>query len=124
MNEFWSEFITKFALALIPVVVPLVVAKVFQLWAKGKQALTEWNPTLAYVLEAGAKMVVSAAEQAGAAQLIADKKEYAINALQKYLADHGFGKVDLVVIDAAIEDAVKKAAFEHSRVIIPSLVSA
>ena len=114
MNEFWSEFITKFALALIPVVVPLVVAKVFQLWAKGKQALTEWNPTLAYVLEAGAKMVVSAAEQAGAAALIADKKEYAINALQNYLDAHGFKNLDISVLDAAIEDAVKKAAFEHS----------
>ena len=114
MNDFWAKFAEAVALALIPVVVPLVVAKVFQLWAKGKEALQAYNPTLADVLEAGAKMVVSAAEQAGAAQLIADKKEYAINALQKYLADHGFGKVDLVVIDAAIEDAVKKAAFEHS----------
>ena len=114
MNDFWAKFVEAVALALIPVVVPLVVPKVYEWVAKGKAALKDWSPTLSDALTIGAKIAVSAAEQAGAAQLIEDKKEYAINALQAYLDAHGFKNLDLKVIDAAIEDAVRQAAFEHS----------
>lgn len=116
MNEFQDflvKFLTYFALSLIPIVVPLMVAKAKQWLAEGKASLQAWTPTLAGALEMGAKLAVNAAEQAGAAGLLESKKEYAVDALKGYMRNYGYN-VDLHVIDAAIEAAVKEAAFPHS----------
>lgn len=116
MNEFQDflvKFLTAFALALIPVVVPLVVAKVKQWLAQAKEVAKEWRPELYQALDMGAKLAVTAAEQAGLAGLIKEKKDYAINALEAYLAEFGYN-VDVDVIDAAIEAAVNEAAFPHA----------
>jgi hypothetical protein len=48
---------------------------------------------------------VDAAEQAGLANIITDKKNYAINAAEKMLEEKGL-YVDLDVIDAQIEAAL------------------
>jgi len=58
-----------------------------------------------WVLEEFATIAVRAAEQANIAGLIKDKKQYAVEILDKSLKDHGFN-VNLDVISAAIEAAV------------------
>ena len=113
MDVFWSNFITAFSLALIPIVVPVVIAWVKLILAKATAALESWNPSFAQVLEDGAKLAVTAAEQAGIAKLITEKKEYAIEVLQMYLTAHGCPNIDVELIAAAIEAAVNDAAFEH-----------
>jgi hypothetical protein len=115
MQEFWGNFVTAFALALIPVVVPIVVGFVKLLFAKAQAELESWSPSFAMVLEQGAKLAIMAAEQANAAKLIEDKKDYAVGVLQLYLDSHGYSTIDLELISAAIEAAVKEAAFPKSK---------
>lgn len=113
MNEFWSKFLQELILAMITIFLPTlliwIIAKIRESWAR----FQVWKPTLATVLEQGAKLVVEAAEQSGIAGLVTDKKEYAISSLQAYLNAHGWKGIDLKVIDAAIEAAVKEANFPH-----------
>jgi len=113
MDVFWGNFITAFSLALIPIVVPVVIAWVKLILAKATAALESWNPSFAQVLEDGAKLAVTAAEQSGIADLIQDKKAYAVEVLQMYLEAHGCPNIDIDLIAAAIEAAVNDAAFEH-----------
>jgi len=56
-------------------------------------------------LEEAAVFAVMAAEQAGAAELIKDKKVYAFDIAERWLELRGI-KIDLDLIDAAIEAAV------------------
>jgi biotin operon repressor len=51
-------------------------------------------------------MVVDAAEQAGINTIIEDKKKYALDLAEKFLAAQGI-VVDLDIVAAAIEAAVK-----------------
>ena len=57
------------------------------------------------MLAEAAKVAVTAAEQAGAAKLISDKKVYAMDIAERWLAEHGV-HLDFELIDAAIEAAV------------------
>ena len=86
----------------------LAVALVGFLVAKIKYFLAEskaWNPKITSLLEEAAKFAVMAAEQAGAAKLISDKKVYAMDVAEKWLEQHGV-HLDFELIDAAIEAAV------------------
>jgi hypothetical protein len=64
------------------------------------------NPALFEQLEWLAALAVKAAEQAGAAGFIYDKKAYAIKFIQDWLAKYNLGDVDVSAIEAAIEAAV------------------
>jgi hypothetical protein len=70
-------------------------------WGLFSAAHKDW----AWDLEQAAQLAVTAAEQSGLSGFITDKKAYAIGIAQAYLDAKGF-KVDLTVIDAAIEAAV------------------
>lgn len=70
-------------------------------WAK---ALAK-NPDLFYALEEAATLAVKAAEQAKLAGFIEDKLDYAMDTAEMFLAARGF-KIDLHLLDAAIEKAV------------------
>ena len=104
-NTFWSQLITNIALAFLPVLASLaaayLVAQFKLLWAKAKAQ----QPDLVDTLEWAARTAVSAAEQAGAAGIIKDKKAYALQVAQQWLDMKGL-TVDLTAIDAAIEAAV------------------
>jgi hypothetical protein len=106
MDEFLSAFLENLAVELLPVVVVFALAylgKAFvQLWSEFK-----FNaPDAANSLERAAEMAVRAAEQAGAANIIDDKKAYALEVAEKWLALRGL-RIDLDLIAAAIEAAVK-----------------
>lgn len=59
-----------------------------------------------WLLETAANIAVSAAEQMKLAELIEDKKDYAMGVAQKYLDNHSIN-LHLDVIEAAIEKAVR-----------------
>lgn len=81
--------------------VSAIIALAKKLWAQAKQA----SPEITDVLEQAAKFAVEAAEQAGAAELIEDKKQYAIEIAEKWLSTKNL-YIDVDLIDAAIEKAV------------------
>jgi len=90
---------------LLPIVAVAIISALVSwaklLWAKAQS----WNPDTTDLLEEAAKIAVTAAEQAGAAKLINDKKVYAMDVAEKWLEQHGV-HLDFELIDAAIEAAV------------------
>ena len=105
----WMPILSKVIEAiLIAILPPLAVVIVSAAVAYAKK---QWDdvklryPTVTELIEDAAVFAVQAAEQAGAAELIKDKKEYAIQIAEAWLeANHITTDIDL--IDAAIEKAV------------------
>lgn len=105
----FMPILSKVLEAVLSVVLPVlavalvsaIVALAKKLWAQAKQA----SPEITDVLEQAAKFAVKAAEQAGAAELIEDKKQYAIEIAEKWLSVKNLN-IDVDLIDAAIEKAV------------------
>lgn len=100
-----SKVIEAILIAILPplavVLVSVALAHAKKLWADLKQRY----PSVTDLVEQAAVFAVQAAEQAGAAELIKDKKEYAIGIVEAWLeANHITTDIDL--IDAAIEKAV------------------
>ena len=94
----------EFLLPIVAVaIISVLVSWAKLLWVKAKS----WNPDTTYLLEEAAKVAVTAAEQAGAAKLISDKKAYAMDIAERWLAEHGI-HLDIELIDAAVEAAVYK----------------
>jgi hypothetical protein len=105
MDEFWMNYLQYF----LGLAAPVVAAATFRLlWALGSKAWAEFKeaqPSIAWNLETAASFAVKAAEQAKASDYIQDKKTYALDIAEKWLAARGF-PVDLDLLDAAIEAAV------------------
>lgn len=105
----WMPIVSKVLEAvLIAILPPLAAAMVAWMLAKAKEGWARakrWNPTVTDLIEEAAKFAVRAAEQAGAAELIADKKAYALQIAEAWLAQRNI-TTDLDLIDAAIEAAV------------------
>lgn len=105
----WMPVLSKVLEAVLIAILPplavallgLVLAKVRSLWIGAK----EYFPTATALLEQAAKFAVDAAEQAGAAELIEDKKQYALEIAEAWLKARKVD-IDLTLVDAAIEAAV------------------
>lgn len=100
-----SKVIEAILIAILPplavVIVSAAVAYAKKLWGDLKLRY----PSVTDLVEQAAVFAVQAAEQAGAAELIKDKKEYAILIAEAWLeANHITTDIDL--IEAAIEKAV------------------
>ena len=100
-----SKVIEAILIAILPplavVIVSAAVAYAKRLWSDLKLRY----PSVTELIEEAAVFAVQAAEQAGAAKLIKDKKEYAIQIAEAWLAANHI-TTDLHLIDAAIEKAV------------------
>ena len=105
MDNFWSQLLAALASAFLPVlavcIYRFVDAQAKALLAKARS----YAPDVVDTLEWVARTAVSAAEQAGAAGLIENKKLYALSVAKQWLELKGL-TVDLNAIDAAIEAAV------------------
>lgn len=105
----WNIVLSAVVQKLLEVFLPiLAVALVGLLTAKIKLAIVQmriWNPKVTDLLEQAVTFAVTAAEQAGAAKLIEDKKTYAFDVAERWLEARGV-TIDLDLIDAAIESAV------------------
>ena len=108
----WTGILSRVLEAILVAVLPVLfaslagflVAKAKLFWAQAK----EWNPTVTDLAERAAHFAVVAAEQAGAAKLIEDKKAYALNIAELWLKERNI-TIDLYLLDAAIEKAVLEA---------------
>jgi len=105
----WMPVLSKVLEAILIAILPPLVAFLVsvglayakRVWGDLKQRY----PTVTELIEEAAVFAVQAAEQAGAAELIKDKKEYAIQIAEAWLAANHI-TTDLHLIDAAIEKAV------------------
>jgi hypothetical protein len=105
MDEFWSKLLQSLATEFLPVL--FVVALGYLVKAFGS-LWTDFKfnePDKAHALEMAVALAVKAAEQAGASEFIESKKDYALDVAERWLHMRGV-KVDLNLIDAAIEAAV------------------
>ena len=103
--QFLSDFLEILLAALLPVAVGFAVAYLKALTEKKLAEIkSEW-PDAFSVVEMIAAQVVAAAEQAGAAELIDDKKEFALDMAKKWLLQYDLD-IDLDLISAAIEAEV------------------
>jgi hypothetical protein len=106
MDElFWSKLLESLAIEILPVVVVLALGYLVKV-ISGVWSDFKFNePDKARALEMAVGLAVKAAEQAGAAEYVESKKQYALDVAQRWLHMRGV-KVDLQLIDAAIEAAV------------------
>ncbi len=100
-----SKVIEAILIAILPplavVLVSVVLAHAKRVWGDLKRCY----PSVTDLVEQAAVFAVQAAEQAGAAELIEDKKAYAIQIAEAWLvANHITTDIDLIA--AAIEKAV------------------
>ena len=104
----WSDLLQK----VLEVVLPFL-ATALTGWAYAQMKLA-WGkfqntkPDIARFLEVAADFAVAAAEQMNLAGLIDDKKSYALQVAEDWLALKGL-KIDLHLLEAAIEAAVLAA---------------
>ena len=92
---------------LLPIAAVAIISAVVS-WARlAWERAKSWNGDATDLLEEAARVAVTAAEQAGAAYLINDKKAYAMDIAERWLAEHGI-HLDIELIDAAVEAAVYK----------------
>ena len=100
-----SKVIEAILIAILPPLVAFLVsvglAYAKRVWGDLKQRY----PSVTDLVEQAAVFAVQAAEQAGAAELIKDKKQYAIQIAEAWLEANHI-TTDLHLIDAAIEKAV------------------
>jgi len=100
-----SKFVEALLLALAPVLASLLAAWLLAVARKAWAEFKAVEPGPAYWIEEIASIAVRAAEQAGMAGYVEDKKAYALHVAERWLAAKGV-HIDLELIDAAIEAAV------------------
>jgi hypothetical protein len=101
LSSFIETFLIACATAFAPLAVAWIIGRVRLTWA----SIRSEHVAEAYVLEELAAMAVKAAEQAKVAQLIEDKKAYALSVMESWLEQRGYS-INLHAISAAIEAAV------------------
>ena len=103
--DFLSEFVQAFLMASIPPLAGMLAAwllgHVRKVWQQVKDNAGDW----VWLLDEAARIAVRAAEQMELAEIISDKKQYAVATVDAFLKEKGFN-VDLSLIEAAIEAAV------------------
>ena len=102
-NEIIGQCLTQILRILLPLCVALVIKWAVELYHKIKAS----QPEVAPVLEYAAELAVLAAEQIFGSGKGDEKKAYAIETIQRILAENGL-KLDLPVIEDAIEAEVYK----------------
>jgi len=100
-----NAFLQSLLQAILPVLAGIAAAWLIAQIRIGLAKLKESHPDEYYWLDWLAITVVNAAEQAKLSGLIQDKKHYAIEVMEAYLAKYGI-ELDIVVIEAAIESAI------------------
>ena len=106
--DFLQAFLQELLVLIAPILAGFVAAALTALTKKWLAELEASKPKLADALKEAVSLAVQAAEQAGAASLIGDKKDYAMAIAQKFLNDNGWDEIDLEVLSAAIEAEVNK----------------
>jgi uncharacterized protein YfaA (DUF2138 family) len=101
-----TDFLWKLLENILTAVLP-ILASALTVWLvqKIREAGKKINADQMYYIRLAVGIAVTAAEQAGLAKLITDKKQYALEITQAYLNKQNI-KVDIALIDGLIEAAV------------------
>ncbi|MBC8332002.1 MAG: hypothetical protein H8E28_08485 [Anaerolineae bacterium] len=107
--EPFTNFLTILAQALLVIAIPILVAAAFQ-WTRERAAMIKQNLSNEQLslIEKGVTLAVKAAEQAGFSGILkggSEKKQYAIDAVQRYL-DRAGVEIDVDEIATLIESEV------------------
>jgi uncharacterized membrane protein YfbV (UPF0208 family) len=113
----WMPIISAVLQAVLVAILPpiayalvkMALAWAGQLWADARLM----QPTAADLIEQAAEFAVQAAEQAGAAKLIEDKKSYALEIAEAWIRKNTNIDIDLNLVAAAIEKSVGEL-FPHN----------
>ena len=108
LNPIFVSVVNAVLLAALPV---LAVAVIGAVWSWGRAQWAQFRamqPDVAEVLARYARIAVEAAEQAGAAKLIKNKKNYAIEITAGWLAQNGWSGIQVDLIAAEIERQVRE----------------
>lgn len=100
-NEITGEMLTAVLKVILPVCVALILKWGAELWLKVKAS----KPDLAEILSYAARTAVFAAEQVFGSGHGEEKRSYAIEFMQNYLAERGLN-INVDVIVSSIESAV------------------
>lgn len=107
----WNAVLSAVLQSLLEFLLPLLAVAIISalvswarlLWSKAK----DWNTPATEILAQAARLAVTAAEQAGAAEIIEDKRKYAFGIAEEWLKARGI-KLNADLVYAAIEAAVWK----------------
>ncbi|MBT3391698.1 MAG: hypothetical protein HN413_14970 [Chloroflexi bacterium] len=107
--EPFTNFLTILAQALLVIAIPILVAAAFQ-WTRERTAMIRQNLSDEHLslIEKGITLAVKAAEQAGFSGILksgSEKKQYAIDAVQRYL-DRAGVEIEVDEIATLIESEV------------------
>lgn len=118
----WPEigtFITLLLQAVITAAVPILMAMLWK-WIKAKmtQLTTNFSSECRCAIETAIEIAVRAAEQSGLMAKMKgeyfDKKAYAMDVAQNYLAELGWGTIDTTLLADLIEAEVIRS-FPHNK---------
>jgi len=106
----WKDFVSVFVQEFLGIVVPVLASLLAGLliaWIKKlvEEIKVKMDHRFIWMLDEAVRVAVLAAEQANLAGFVEDKKSYAIDVAEKWLAARGF-KVDLGILADQIEAAV------------------
>jgi len=106
----WKDFVSVFVQEFLGIVVPVLASLLAGLliaWIKKlvEEIKAKMDHRFIWMLDEAVRVAVLAAEQANLAGFVEDKKAYAIDVAEKWLAARGF-KVDLGILADQIEAAV------------------
>lgn len=102
-NVVLGDIVTQILRILLPVCIALIIKWAIEIWHKVKADQPEWVP----VLEYAAQVAVLAAEQIFGDGHGEEKKQYAIQTIERILSEQGL-VIDVEVIADAIEAEVYK----------------
>ena len=105
MEVNWSIILGELMTQLLRVIIPVCVALVAKWAIQLYQEIKKNQPDFAQVLQTAVNIAVMSAEQMMQTEDGQKKKEYAIEAVQDYLAQKGMA-IDVSVIEDAIEATV------------------
>ncbi len=124
MNEY-LDFFWKLAQNILAASLPILAAALTAwLVQKIREMGKQINADTMDSIRIAVGIAVDAAEQAGAAKLIINKKNYAVGLAQEFLDKQGI-KVDLSLLDGLVEAAVLTSldAYEHTIITIPPTIT-
>lgn len=120
----WKDFVSVFAQEFLGIVVPVLASLLAGLliaWIKKlvEEIKAKMDHRFIWMLDEAVRVAVLAAEQANLAGFVEDKKAYAIDVAEKWLAARGF-KVDLGILADQIEAAVMEE-FNKEKITKPAM---
>ncbi len=110
MNEIVNvlqEFVMGLLLAALPVLAVYAI-RALKVWGDKVLATFEDKGSLFWALSEAAEVAVKAAEKMNLSEFIYDKKDYALEIVQRFLDNAGWEEVDVELLEAAVEAEVLK----------------